>query len=201
MVLIVWGFLPPFGHHRELFVTLSFFAELSSEVLHSLFVNSCGLQWFFFQEMFFFWTAMHFKRMLWISLLQIYLLQEELWRSIGRLFLQCIWEWYEMPYKHEHLQKAEVIQEIYFYCTISCGVPWQICFVRAWLDMQSCLIFVVMERSICFPELLLLFPVSERFRDTNLKIAVLCPWPCPGHGNENTGIQSGTASEVSCLQA
>lgn len=41
----------------------------------------------------------------------------------------------------EQLQKAEVIQEIDFYCTTSYGVPCQVCFVRAWLDMQSCFIF------------------------------------------------------------
>lgn len=74
---------------------------------YSLFVNSCDLQWFFFQEMFFFWMAMHFKRMLWISLLQIYLLQKELWKSIGRLFLQYIWEWYEMPYKQMSIYKKQ----------------------------------------------------------------------------------------------
>lgn len=68
----------------------------------------------------------------------------------------------------EQVQKAEVIQEIDFYCTISYGVPCQVCFVRAWLGMQSCFIFVVMEKSIFFPELLLLFPVLEWFRDTNL---------------------------------
>lgn len=73
---------------------------------------------FFFQEMFFFWMAMHFKRMLCISLLQkskliyllvsfIYLLQKELWKSIGRLFLQYIWEWYEMPYKQMSIYKKQ----------------------------------------------------------------------------------------------
>lgn len=130
------------------------------------FVNSHVLKWFF-QEVFF-CTVIHSERLFGTSLFDLKLLKKELRRSTGRLYLQCTWKQQEMSHKQMSSSKK---QKSYRKLVFIVQYPIELTarFV-SWRPAWTCkvFIFVVMETNICFPELLLLFPVLEWFGETNL---------------------------------